>query len=337
MGKYLSGSRPGLGKPGAAAFRGEVFMRAITIVVLCFLLAACSKLPQMERAGMTTEEADQQFRDRQYGLAAVNYRRAIEMSRPGAERERLIMQLASCFYNDTVQSLFDAESVYRDYLTEYPQGYYVQEARQSLERIRAIQANRLHSQDERIRAAEMDEAQLRGLLEESPYDAQLHVQLGNALWAQKRYDEACQAYLRSMEINAWLEQHEVIRSRVGRNAQGEAIALTPDLLREREVTEQPLVITDLHEYLSRQNRGENTAEKVFYNVQGLLRNRGPKRLHYVEVEVRFYNAGNDLLDVQRVRLGTMPPGAIRGFEVRGRNYDNIHNITRYECIPQYEV
>jgi tetratricopeptide (TPR) repeat protein len=277
-------------------------------------------------------QADRRFQEQRYGLAAVGYQRALDWPRDFADRQRVLLQMGRCFYNEQIQSLHDAQAAYTSYLAQYPRGTYSDEARLNLERIQAIIYNRQLS----IKARETETVKtvegLRLQIQQRPYDADLHFALGNALWEMKRYDEACGAYLKSIEINAWLREHDLIKARLSTNEKGEVVPVTPALQMQIERERNPLVISDLHDFRSRPILEYYSASEAFYNVTGMVRNQSSRYLRGVVVEVRFYNASRSILGVERAQVGNCPPGAMRGFSVRASSADNIYNISSYECL-----
>jgi tetratricopeptide (TPR) repeat protein len=277
-------------------------------------------------------QADRQFQEQRYGLAAIGYQRALEWRRDFADRQRVLLQMGLCFYNEQIHSLHDSQAVYSYYLAQYPRGTYSEEARLNLERIRAVIYNRQLSIKARETGAVKTVEGLRLQIQQRPYDADLHFALGNALWEMKRYDEACRAYLKSIEINAWLREHDLIKARLSTNDKGEVVPVTPALRMQIERERNPLVISDLHDFRSRPILEYYSASEAFYNVTGMVRNQSSRYLRGVVVEVRFYNASRSILGVERARVGNCPPGAMRGFSVRVSSVDNIYNISSYECL-----
>jgi tetratricopeptide (TPR) repeat protein len=275
--------------------------------------------------------ADEQFQDRDYGLAAVNYQRALESQGEFSDRQRVMLQVGRCFYNEQVRSLDDAQDAYSRYLEQYPNGAYAEEARLNLERIRAIIYNRLQTIKAREALTTKTIDGLRAQIQQNPYNADLHLALGNALWEAKQYDEACAAYMKSIEINAWLREHDVVKARVAKDEKGKAIALTPGLLLRNERERNPLVISDVHDFRSRPVLEYYSASEAYYNVTGMVRNQSSRDLRSVVVEVRFLNASRQILGVERANLGSFPSGAMRGFSVRVSSVENIYNISTYEC------
>ncbi|NQU43713.1 hypothetical protein HQ520_10530 [bacterium] len=270
-------------------------------------------------------------------MAVIKYRQVLQEAPDSEQRERILLQLGNCFFNEQFRSLHDAHEAYLRYTIEYPQGFYIDEAQRSLDRIRAILANRDEVDRAQKEVAAKTVEELTKLIEQNPYDADLSLRLGNALWELERYDEAVKAYLKSTEINAWLQEHDLIRKRLMVNEDGDVIPVTPEKERELERESNPLIVSNLNEYHSRlKATRDGQAGEVFYNVTGIVHNRGSQFLRRAEVEVRFYNAAREILDVKVAQVGNMPPGAIRGFSLRATNYDNIYNITSYEAIPHWE-
>ncbi|HUT23379.1 MAG TPA: FxLYD domain-containing protein [Sumerlaeia bacterium] len=279
----------------------------------------------------TLAQADKRFAEKQYRVAAALYRQALEDYPEGEKRERIYVQIGRCFYNDQVQSLHDAQAAYSGYLERYPQGVFRQEVTDELTRIRMVRANREEEVRRKYDQAEGDVEKIQAALNEQPYDAELHLRMGHALWELERYDEALQHYLKSQEINAALKEYDLLKKRMMVDEDGKIVPLTPDAARQIEREQKPLIIFGVNEYKSRIGRGVLGAREVYYNVQGMVRNQSSRLLRNVAIEVVFLNPAREQLDVQRSYVGDLPPGAVRAFGVQARRYDDIYNIAGYEC------
>jgi tetratricopeptide (TPR) repeat protein len=281
--------------------------------------------------GGTLAQADKRFEEKQYQVAAALYRQALDGCPEGETRERIYVQIGRCSYNDQVQSLHDAQAVYSEYLERYPQGVFRQEIADELARIQMIRANREEKVQRKYDQAEGDVEKIQAALNEHPYDAELHLRMGNALWELERYDEALKHYLKSQEINAALKEYDLLKKRMMLDQDGKVVPLTPDVARRIEQERNPIVIFGVNEYKSRLEQSVFGAREVYYNVQGMVRNQGARLLRNVAIEVIFYNPAHEQLDAQRCQVGDLPPGAVRAFGVQARRYDDIYNIASYEC------
>ncbi|MFW5870141.1 MAG: FxLYD domain-containing protein [Candidatus Sumerlaeota bacterium] len=278
--------------------------------------------------------ADQRFEERRYVVARAQYMRILNTYPQTPERERILYRIGRTLYNDQIQLLVEAREAYELYLDEYPQGEYAEEARSSLRRIEAVQANRTAEARSRMARVAGDVVKLQEAIQNDPYNADLFISMGNALWKLGLYDDALEAYLHAQEINAAVKEYDLMKKRVMVDADGEAVPLTPGLQSKLDREDNPLVVFNTHSYNSRsiEADGRRTPKEIYFNVQGLVRNQSSRTLENVVVEVRFMNAAGRQVDVQRQRIGTMPPGAVRAFGVQASRYDNIYNISNYRCF-----
>ena len=304
--------------------------RCLLLFVILVPLAGCS-LTQRVALYDDVHRADHLFSEKNYELAAVKYHQLTDKYPESKTRQRMLMQLGLCYYNEQIQALQDAQDSYVAYLDQYPAGHYQDEATRNLQRIKTVRANRSQAiQSKQVKVAD-DISKLKAATKSDPYNAELFLKLGNAHWNLQQYDEAVQAYTQAMEIDAALQEHELIVNRMTIDSDGNTIILTPELRRELEREKNPLVIFDMHEYNSRLLYDTQAAREAYYNVLGKIRNQSSRLLDNVTVEVAFYNPNGDLLDVNEVTIGRMPPGGVRIFRARASSYTNIYNIQRYEC------
>ncbi len=224
-----------------------------------------------------------------------------------------------------------------EYLEEYPGGAFSEEARRNLDRIDNIQNFYRTTYDMRMGALAERIEKIKKQIQDDPdnadlyNNANLYFTLGNALWHLNRYDEAVQAYQKCQELDPQFIEDEKIISRVAIDTEGNMVPLTPEVRREIDRDRNPLIIFDDHAYNSRMSEDFLSARQVDYNVTGLVRNQSDRNLRGVMVEVRFLNSARQLLDVRYEHIGNLGPGAIRAFGVQSNRYDNIFNISTYEC------
>ncbi len=277
--------------------------------------------------------ADRRFEERRYVVARSLYNRVLEVHPDVPQRQWILYRIGRTLYNDQIQLIDEARQAYRRYLSEYPEGEYAAEARATLARIEAVERNRIAQVRSRLDRVAEDVNHLQEAIDADPYNADLYVSMGNALWKLGRYDHALDAYLHAQEINAAVKEYDLIKRRVMVDSEGEAVPLTPDLQQQLDREENPLVVFNTTSYNSRavDNRGYDTPREVYYNVQGLVRNQSSHRLESVLIEVRFHDASGRQIDVQTQSMGSMPPGAVRAFGVQASRFDNIYNIADYRC------
>ena len=278
--------------------------------------------------------ANNAFKDKNYQLAQAQYQHlASRYPRGNPTHEEILMHIGPCLYNDQVQSIHDARMAYVNYLELYPEGKFAKEAIERIEGLNAIQANRDRVQQTQAQNLDVDAERLQDAVKHDPYNADLYKALGDALWKTQHYQEACEAYLKSQKINAALKEDAIISQRLAVDENGKIVPLTPELAEETQRVKEPLIIPleTLHEYKSRSLSDVDSAREVYYNVTGLVHNRGRRNMDNVVVEIRFLDSMGRMLDVKHTGVGRMPSGSFRAFSVQADRYDNIYNIARYEC------
>ncbi|MCJ7795771.1 MAG: FxLYD domain-containing protein, partial [Thermoleophilia bacterium] len=283
--------------------------------------------------------ANRRYNQKRYMVARAMYARLIEEYPDGRTRQKLMLKMGRCSFNEDIRSLHDARMTYMEYLDAYPEGHYAKDARDNLLAIDFAQAERQRMVEIRQgkvakRIEEIQEAIKKDPENTNLYgNADLHLQLGNALWNLGSYDEACKAYLKSCQIDPTFKENDLVKRRVVFDEKGLAIALTPNRRQAIAREMYPLVVFDTYDYTSRMTRSLYNAGQAYFNVTGFVRNQSAREIKGVVVEVRFYDPGRKLLDSVNVHVGNMRPGTVRPFRARATSFDNLYNISRYECYP----
>ncbi len=233
-----------------------------------------------------------------------------------------------------LKNYHDAEETSKDYLKLYAKGSHQEEMAQDLVRIKAEQAAPSAAAEERLQASKKNLEQLLALEREYPGDPRIKYYLGNIYYDLEKYKEAGRYYYEAQALEAAYKEKELIKERLAINAKGEPIALAPSAARQAETDRNPLVIFDQTNYYQRDNTDAFSARQVFANVTGKVRNQGSRPARNVEIEVRFLNATNDILDFQTIPIGTLHPGEVRPFLAQASHYNDILNVTRVETFAR---
>ena len=278
--------------------------------------------------------ANQEFEDQNYDVAIAKYDYLTHSHPSNDKRQFFIMQQGLAFY--LIQSYHDAEKVFHNYLRRHPEGLYKSQAETYLTKIEALRSQKRRNYVLQRKQIKGDIKLLREMLKRDPYNAQVHYDLANKLWELGKYNEAASHYLKAGDINAALQENELLKNRLMIDEQGEVVPVTPERQRELEREQNPLIVFDIHSYKQRIKPDYLGASKAFQTVAGKVRNQS-KRVHRgVYVSVNFYNMHHELLDTQSYYVGAMAPNEVRAFLVKGQNYDNIYNIDHFECTARYQ-
>ncbi|HNY27082.1 MAG TPA: tetratricopeptide repeat protein [Candidatus Sumerlaeota bacterium] len=320
-----------------------VLKRTLLCLSLSLLLLVQGGCSYARRLTLSDEmqEAQERFSQGEYMVARALYERLAQNTSDNLVRQKMMLQMGKCYFNEQVRDFHDARMTYLQYIETYPNGQYVAEARQCLAEIDNAQKQRNHQAEVKLDQVAQEIETIKAAIQADPQNsnlynnADLHLKLGNALWRLQRYDEARDAYVRGCELNAALRENATLRERLTTDAAGRIVPVTPERRSEIEHERQPLVVFNDNAYKSRLNSDHDSVREVYYNVTGLIRNQSARDLHGVVLEVRFFNPNHDLMDTQNISIGDIGPGGVRTFLARATSYDNLYNIVRYECYFRY--
>ena len=281
----------------------------------------------------SVKEAQENFQKQQYGAAVAKYTHLIKNHPDSEKRQYFMVEKGRALY--LLRSFHDAEKTFRQYMRLYPDGLYRAEAEAYLTKIQVLRSQKEQS-DQLVRETIKDDIKvLKEMLKRDPYNAHLHYNLANKLWNLEKYEEAASYYLKAAEIDAALQESELINNRLMIDENGEVVPITPDIQQEIEKEKNPLVIFDTHQYQQRNRPDTLGVSKSFQTITGKVRNQSQNVLRNVSVYVEFYNMHHEILDTQSYYVGTMAPREVRAFLVKGRNFDTIDNIDHIEYSASY--
>lgn len=224
----------------------------------------------------------------------------------------------------------DAIELFSEYLRLAPSGKYAADA----ERYRQELAQ---AYDEKYQTPEEMDAAVRDLarqVQASPGDFKLQIQLADALWKRGDYESAAEIYNRVIREKPEYANEPGVRDRVEPLPEGGIIVLTPTEIQRREIERQPLAVLNTTSF--RSGRDLLTREALYYAVSGQVVNRGESVLYGVQVTITIYGFGNMVYDTSTVHIGRLNPRETRAFSVRFSNFDNIDEISRYDCVASFD-
>ncbi|MCX8037424.1 MAG: tetratricopeptide repeat protein [Candidatus Sumerlaeia bacterium] len=314
----------------------------IAVFLVALFVSACAWLDDY-RLG------NRDFRNEDYPYAIIRLERYLEHSpspvakpqsyldRRNVERRELaLINLAQAYQKMNIHH--DAERVFSQYEREFPQGRFIELARQSREKIRQSREDRRKLLASEIAEAQKEAERIRGELAVTPNNADLLVALGHACWKMGQYKTAGESYLKAIEINPKLRENPLLLERLIFDINGNLIPITnPEQRVAMENERQPLVIENLHDYTSRGVGDFFSSARRFYMVTGTVRNRSTRPILGVQVEVTLYDAMEQILEVGTASIGTLYPRESRPFVIRsGLDAEAMGNIARYRCQPLYQ-
>ena len=211
-----------------------------------------------------------------------------------------------------------------------PQGEHVADCKKLLAQMADTYSKQFASLEEldaKIQAVQKE-------MKEKPGDVSSEMALANLYWVRGDYPKAAALYVEIVTKHPENAQDGVIKSRMEFNPNGQYTVLTPSELQRRQAQAQPLVILNTASFQS--GRDSFTQKNRYYAVTGQAVNRGENALYGVELNITIYGVGNVVFDTRTVNIGRLNPGEIRAFSTRFDNFENIENVSRYECVGTFQ-
>lgn len=227
-------------------------------------------------------------------------------------------------------STAEALERYAEYLVRAPGGEYESEALAAFRRLYAAQETQYPDEE----SLERRLAALREAHEANPGDVEPGLELADHLWRLERYDEAAAVYRALLERDPAVREDPNFRNRIEIGPDGETVVLTPDEQARRDVEARPVAVYNTNSYMG--GRDLLTQKPRWYIVTGEVINRSERLVTNVEVETRIYAFGNTIYDTDIERIGPLRPGQSRAFTSRFAGFEEINNVSRYECIVTYD-
>jgi len=223
----------------------------------------------------------------------------------------------------------DALQNFKEYGELAPQGEHTVSAKEYIQRLTA---------NAPATPAETNQKILDALARSAakPEDASIKLELANLYWEAARYDEAGKVYAELLAKWPNLMNDTVVRTRVAVEADGSLTVLSPQETERRYREQDPLQIFNVSAFRSGRFEDWNaTARERYYNVAGQAVNRSARPLEDARITVTIYGMGQMVYDTQTTSLGTLQPGETRAFSVQFSKFDNIFNVTRYDCTGTF--
>jgi TolA-binding protein len=248
--------------------------------------------------------------------------------------------LGVCYYR--ISSYRDAIDLFRDYLELAPDGEFA-EASAKYEAQLLEEYEKKFWTDRKLHARI---TQLKDVLDANPEDRSAQWELADLLWKRGDYDEAGMMYATFVEKHPAYANDQTVRSRIEFLPSGEYIVLSPTEIQRRDIEKRPLVITNVSAWKGGMTQVASSSGffggiafdrgAEYYVVTGQVTNRAESVLYGVQVYITLYGVGNVVFDARTVNFGRLNPGDTRAFSVRFHNFDDIHNISRYECTATFQ-
>ena len=225
----------------------------------------------------------------------------------------------------------DAIDMFKEYLRLAPAGQYAADSEQHIAQL-SEEYNEKYPSPEQL-----DEmiASFTQLAEAYPGNMANKLELADLHWRRGNYDTAAALYDKIAAKNPAYKNDEIISKRVEWLAGGKYIVLNPAEVEHRQIEAQPLAVINTTSFRGGPTT-QFTGEYRYYSVTGQVVNRSDSVLYGIEVVVTVYGFGNIVYDTTTVGIRRLNPGEIRAFSVRLDNFENIENISRYECKATFQ-
>ena len=224
----------------------------------------------------------------------------------------------------------DAIDVFDEYLRLAPEGRYADECAGYVAKLTEEYSRKYPSPKELDRQI----SDISQKLADAPGKFEYEWELADLLWKRGDYANAAKFYIVIVEKHPQYAGDETVKSRVEILPNGEYVVLSPAEVQRRQIEAQPLVVINQASF--RGGRDLFSREARYYVVTGQVLNRGDSVLYGVQVFVTVFGFGNVVYDTRTVTIGRLSPGEVRAFSVQMRNFENIENIDRYECVGVFQ-
>jgi len=229
-----------------------------------------------------------------------------------------------------IDSYRDAMEMFQEYQRLAPDGPYAGKAAEHLGLL-------TKTYDEKYQTAEEMDAEVKALAAQvaaNPNDVDVQMRFADTLWKRGDYDSAADVYYRLLKADPGLYSTAQLKDRIEQLPSGEFVVLTPSEVQRREAERQPLAVFNTASF--RSGKDLLTREPLYYAVTGQVVNRGSSVLYGASVVITIYGFGSMVYDTNTIHIGRLNPGEVRAFSARFSNFDNIEEVSRFDCVATFE-
>ncbi len=229
-----------------------------------------------------------------------------------------------------IGSYRDAIDIFEEYLRLAPKGRYAAEGRDYVARL-------TDEYQRKFLTAEKIDARIRALhekLEADPDKFEYQWALADLLWKRGNYGKAARLYMNIVKQHPEYANDATVTGRVDVLPNGQYIVLTPVEMERRQIERQPVEVVNVNSF--RGAREFYTGETLYFVVTGQVINRSDSVLYGVQVIATLYGFGNVVYDTNTFGIGRLNPKETRAFSIRFANFEDIENISKYECVATFQ-
>lgn len=236
--------------------------------------------------------------------------------------------LGLCY--QSVEGYKDALTLYSDYLNVAPDGQYSDDTRRRIQSLSFEYEKKFPSE----KNLQRELAGLNQKIESDPDSVVLRMQRADRTWKLGNYESAGRQYLEILDRDPGFANTQLFRERMERQSDGSYIVITPNLLSERDVASQPIVVQNVNSFKT--GRDRFSQQRRFYVVSGQVQNRSDETHYGVEVYTTIFGFGNVVWDTGVYNVGRLYPGETRAFSFRFNNIHNINDVNHHETKVTYQ-
>lgn len=297
------------------------------LLPLLLILAGCTSFPG--RTPLDTYTND--YRAGKYHQAAVQISLFLREHPYTPQKEEAVYYLAKCYYE--MRNYYLAAQTFQDYLTNWPNGRWANEAYGFLSSINdKLQKDTYSKQELEEEYQRLAFAYKEILGKKIPKD-KIYLEIGNIYWEQGKDEKAREAYSKAIATNPSLRTRSWLIKRIQALQRGEK-GLKPQITVFNEH------LQDIEEVIKSKIRIEDNAGVEEYReaeyvlgkatvISGEVENRGNEGVLHLRILITAYDFYRRVLNSSYAYIGRLDPGAVSSFSVTVKNIskDQIHQVT----------
>ena len=277
-------------------------------------------------------ETDTIFQDGQYARALTDYQVSLRNGLNARDAEHARFHIGVCY--TMMKRYSNAVDAFQEYLEKYPEGRYVMEAGEALQKIEQVlgEDQKRWAATYQALAADIKEGEAEAAA--NPKSLQAHYRLADLYWRAGRYLESAESYARVIRMNESYLTDPVLVYRVRVTDSGKVVPKVGSLGMDQSGNEGPLrVRTTTYRVASDFSDWSDRRSAV---VSGTVQNTSARSYGPAQLQVNLLNLRGEILGSQKTGIGRLRGGESEGFLIEIPLSGEIRNVSRYECRLTYD-
>lgn len=255
------------------------------------------------------QEADKLYEKGQIKTALLKYSSYVNAPFPNKNQKYIDyarFQLANCYYQ--LGQYQDARHHLSVLLNSKTDTEYKEPASQllALSNEKIDQENRAISEEWNNLLRQISE--MEELVKENPDSAEVHFKLADLYWRAGNYQQALDAYKKTLMLNPDYQTKSVMRDRIRITENGE-IKMRDSLLTPED--SKPVKVVGVRREVF--NRSDYLGQYEYLRLSGFVENQGLYDVRNVKVEVSIFDFFNKVLSTKTIHIGNLKAGQKRPF------------------------